>query len=392
MAPAAYARRSSLILPVNIRRFVEKAYDRGADAIVLDLEDSVPAQEKASARKLVRDALPLAARGGAEVLVRVNNDPTLLADDIDASVHPGLDGLAIPKAESASQIHDIVAQIDRLERSRGLPPGHLRLSLAIETPRGFLAVEEIARSSDRIATMSIGVEDYCLELGVEPSADGIELLYPVAHLVTVCKVVGVQPTGLVGSIAGFRDLAVFEQAAQRARQLGCEGAGCIHPDQVAVLNRVFTPDPAKVDYARRVVEVFEDGVRRGTASVNLDGRMVDVPVYKRAPTWWRRPSAARPWPSGVAHDVLARGHRYRGHLHRRGSGGRRDRSSAGGQGPHDPGRPRQGLHDCAGARPLGMRGRRARRGGGGACHHGGDQRHHRRQDRACGHAGDARLP
>jgi citrate lyase subunit beta / citryl-CoA lyase len=143
-------------------------------------------------------------------------------------------------------------------------------------------VEEIARSSDRIATMSIGVEDYCLELGVEPSADGIELLYPVAHLVTVCKAVGVQPTGLVGSIAGFRDLAVFEQAAQRARQLGCEGAGCIHPDQVTVLNRVFTPDPAKVEHARTVVEAFEEGVRRGTASVNLDGRMVDVPVYKRA--------------------------------------------------------------------------------------------------------------
>jgi citrate lyase subunit beta/citryl-CoA lyase len=279
---APQARRSSLILPVNVARFVEKAYARGADAIVLDLEDSVPVQEKASARKLVRDSLPLAARGGAEVLVRVNNDPALLAADIDASVHPGLDGLAIPKVESAAQIHDIVARLERLERSRGLEPGHLRLSLAVETPRGLLAVGEIARSSDRIATMSIGVEDYCLELGVEPSADGVELLYPVAHLVTVCKAVGVQPTGLVGSIAGFRDLAIFEQAAQRARQLGCEGAGCIHPDQVAVLNRVFTPDPARVDHARRVVEAFEDGVRRGTASVDLDGRMVDVPVYRRA--------------------------------------------------------------------------------------------------------------
>jgi len=277
-----HARRSSLILPVNVPRFVEKAYVRGADAIVLDLEDSVPTQEKASARKLVRDSLALAGRGGAEVLVRVNNDPALLADDIDASVHPGLDGLSIPKAESAAQIHDIVARIERLEGARGLTPRHLRLSLAIETSRGLLAVEEIARSSDRIATMSIGVEDYCLELGVEPSADGLELLYPVAHLVTVCKAVGVQPTGLVGSIADFRDLATFEQAAQRARQLGCEGAGCIHPDQVTVLNRVFTPDPAKVEHARRVVEAFEDGVRRGTASVNLDGKMVDVPVYKRA--------------------------------------------------------------------------------------------------------------
>jgi citrate lyase subunit beta/citryl-CoA lyase len=276
------ARRSSLILPVNVPRFVEKAHARGADAIVLDLEDSVPAQEKASARKLVPGSLAIARLGGAEVLVRVNNDPTLLADDIEAVVHSGLDGLSIPKAESAAQIHDIVARVERLERARGLTPGHLRLSLAIETPRGLLAVEEIARSSDRIATMSIGVEDYCLELGVEPSADGLELLYPVARLVTVCKAVGVQPTGLVGSIAGFRDLHVFEQAAVRARQLGCEGAGCIHPDQVTVLNRVFTPDRAKVEHARRVVEAFEDGVRRGTASVNLDGKMVDVPVYKRA--------------------------------------------------------------------------------------------------------------
>jgi citrate lyase subunit beta / citryl-CoA lyase len=276
------ARRSSLILPVNVPRFVDKAYSRGADAIVLDLEDSVPGQEKANARRLVPAALSLAGRGGAEVLVRVNNDPALLADDIDAAVHPGLDGLSIPKAEAAGQIRDIVARIERLERERKLPLGHLRLSLAIETPRGLLAVEEIARASDRIATMSIGVEDYCLELGVEPSADGAELLYPVARLVTVCKAVGVQPTGLVGSIAGFRDLGTFEGAARRARQLGCEGAGCIHPDQVTVLNRVFTPDPARVEHARRVVEAFEDGVRRRTASVNLDGAMVDVPVYKRA--------------------------------------------------------------------------------------------------------------
>jgi citrate lyase subunit beta/citryl-CoA lyase len=281
MAPPR-ARRSSLILPVNVPRFVEKAYARGADAIVLDLEDSVPPQEKASARKLVAGSLALAGRGGAEVLVRVNNDPALLADDVDAAVHPGLDGLAIPKAETAAQIEAIVAQVERLERARGLAPGHVCLSLAIETPRGFLAAEAIARASDRIATMSIGVEDYCLELGVEPSAEGTELLYPVAALVTICKAVGVQPTGLVGSIAGFRDLPVFEAAAQRARQLGCEGAGCIHPDQVTVLNRVFTPDPAKVEYARRAVEAFEEGVRRGTASVNLDGKMVDVPVYKRA--------------------------------------------------------------------------------------------------------------
>jgi citrate lyase subunit beta/citryl-CoA lyase len=276
------ARRSALILPINVPRFVERAHLRGADAIVLDLEDSVPPAEKASARKLIPEAIRQVARGGGEVAVRVNNEPALLDGDIDAAVQPGLDSIAFPKAESADQIRAIVARIEGLERQRGLAAGHVKLSLALETPRGVLAAREIAAASDRIATMSVGVEDYCLELGVEPSADGMELLYAVSSVVTICKATGITPTGLLGSIAGFREIAVFEGAAQRARQLGCLGAGCIHPDQVTVLNRVFSPDPARVEYAERVVAAFEDGVRRGTASVNVDGKMVDVPVYKRA--------------------------------------------------------------------------------------------------------------
>ena len=282
MAMTTFARRSSLILPVNQPRFVERAYTRDADAIVLDLEDSVPGGEKDNARKLVRDAIPVAARGGAEVAVRVNNEHGLLDADVDAAIHPGLDNLSIPKAESAEQIRDLAARVERLERARGLTLGHVRFTLALETPVGLLAARELATASPRVRSMSVGVEDYCLALGVEPSADGTELLFAVSYVVTVCKAAGIEATGLVGSIAGFRDLATFEGAAQRARQLGCEGAGCIHPDQVTVLNRVFTPDPAKAEYARRAVEAFEDGVRKGTASVNLDGKMVDVPVYKRA--------------------------------------------------------------------------------------------------------------
>jgi citrate lyase subunit beta/citryl-CoA lyase len=277
-----FARRSSLILPVNVRRFVERAWTRGADAVVLDLEDSVPEAEKAGARTLVRDAIPLAARGGAEVAVRVNNEPGRLEEDVDAAVHPGLDYLNLPKAESADQLRELAARVEKLESARGLAPGHVRFNLAVETPVGLLAARELATAIPRIRSMSVGVEDYCLALGVEPSPDGLELLFAVSQLVTICKATGVEATGLVGSIAGFRDLATFEAAAVRARQLGCLGAGCIHPDQVVVLNRVFTPDPDKAAYARRVVEAFEEGVRKGTASVNLDGKMVDVPVYKRA--------------------------------------------------------------------------------------------------------------
>ena len=275
-------RRSSLILPVNVPRFIEKAHTRGADAIVLDLEDSVPPAEKASARELVKAAIPLVARGGAEVAVRINNDPALISDDIEASVWPGLSSLSIPKVESAAELERLVAQIERLERGRGIPVGHVKLSVAIETPRGLLACETIATASPRIVTMGVGPEDYYLSLGVEPSADGIELLYAVSRVVTVCKAVGIQSVGLLGSIAGFRDLAAFEAADTRGRNLGCEGAGCIHPEQVVILNRVFSPDPERVQYARRAVDAFEEGLRQGTASVNLDGKMVDVPVYRHA--------------------------------------------------------------------------------------------------------------
>ena len=133
------ARRSALILPINVPRFVERAHLRGADAIVLDLEDSVPPAEKPGARKLIPEALRAVGRGGGEVAVRVNNEPGRLDDDLDAAVQPGLDSIAFPKAESADQVRAVAARIEALERQHGVTPGHVKLSLAIETPRGLLA-------------------------------------------------------------------------------------------------------------------------------------------------------------------------------------------------------------------------------------------------------------
>jgi citrate lyase subunit beta/citryl-CoA lyase len=130
--------------------------------------------------------------------------------------------------------------------------------------------------------MGVGPEDYYLCLGVEPSDEGTELLYAVSQVITICKALKIRANGLLGSVAGFRDLAGFERAARRGRQLGTEGAGCIHPDQVAILHKVFSPTPESVIYARRAVQAYEEGVARGTSSVNLDGKMVDIPVYYRA--------------------------------------------------------------------------------------------------------------
>lgn len=275
-------RRSTLILPVNVPRFVEKAHLREADVVMLDLEDAVPAHEKGPARRLVCEAIPRVARGGAEVFVRVNHEAALLAEDMEASVHAGLDAICFPKAESADQIQRLDAQIQGLERRRSLPVGRIEIYPLIESPRGLLNLEAIATASPRVTSVTLGPEDYCLRLGVEPSADGVELLYGVSKVVTVCKAYGLAPLGLLGSIAGFRDLEAFEQSAARARRLGCVGASCIHPDQVEVLNRVFSPAPAALARARAATDAFEAGLKQGTASVNLDGAMVDIPVYRRA--------------------------------------------------------------------------------------------------------------
>ena len=165
---------------------------------------------------------------------------------------------------------------------RGIEPGRIKLSLHIESPTGLLRLEEIAAASPRIESMSLGMDDYCLSLGVEPSPGGSELFFPLCMIATVCKAAGIGAIGILGSVAEFRDLEVFEKAAEAGRQLGCSGAYCIHPDQVQILNRVFSPSAEKIEHARRVVEVFEEGLRKGRASMTLDDRMVDTPVYKQA--------------------------------------------------------------------------------------------------------------
>ncbi|MEW6113965.1 MAG: CoA ester lyase [Thermodesulfobacteriota bacterium] len=274
--------RSMLILPVHVKRFVEKAYLRGADAVVLDLEDSVPAAQKEEARGFVQEAVVLAGRGGADVLVRVNNDPSLLEHDLAAAIWPGVHAVFVPKVESAKDVANVEGIIENLEKNRNMPLGAIRLSLHVESPVGILNIREIAYASERTESMSLGVDDYCLEMGLEQTGDGSELFLPLSLIVMACRARKILPMGLLASVAEYSDLTAFERAARRGRELGTSGALCIHPDQVTVLNRVFSPTEAEVDHARRVVRVFEEGVEAGRAAVSLNGRMVDTPIYKRA--------------------------------------------------------------------------------------------------------------
>ncbi|MFH1115187.1 MAG: CoA ester lyase [Pseudomonadota bacterium] len=279
---SARVQRSMLMLPVNNRHFVEKAYLRGADAIVLDLEDALPPKEKDPARRLLKDAIVAAGRGGADVFVRINNDPGMLDPDLEAAVQPGLHGIFLPKVETGNQVSSVAERISKLENDRRIESGQVKLSLHVESPRGLLRLQEIAVASPRAESMSLGVDDYCLSLGIEPSEEGSELYFPLSMMAIICKAEGLNPMGIVGSVANFNDTVGFEQAAQRGREIGCTGALCIHPKQVHILNRVFSPVPEKLDWARRAVKAFEAGVEQGKAAVSLDGRMVDTPIYKQA--------------------------------------------------------------------------------------------------------------
>lgn len=275
-------RRSALFVPVNVPRFVEKAHARGADALILDLEDSVPLAEKRAARALVRGAMRECARGGADIEVRVNKPHALAVEDLDACVWPGLDAIHFPKAESAREIEILDRLLAEREAARGLPVGSVQLSIAVETALGLENAPAIARASPRAVAISLGSEDFALDLDAEPSRDGRELLYAKLRLVVVARLAGIQPLGTMASIADYRDLEGMAAAIRQARQAGFTGAACIHPAQVEPLNVHFSPGPDEVARARRALDAFEAAQAEGRASVGVDGKMVDIPVAERA--------------------------------------------------------------------------------------------------------------
>ena len=280
MKPNLPVWRSLLYVPVNAERFVEKAHTRGADCIQLDLEDSVPASEKPHARTLVQSAAARARRGGADIVVRINSPMEMTLKDLDASVCQDVDGIAVTKVESAAHIREIDDAISGLEMTRGLGEGHTRLIAMIESPAAFFQMPAIAAASPRLAAMNIGGEDFALETGMEPTEE--TLLMPKQQMIFAARSAGLMPLGFIASLASFRDLDAFAQMVRRSRQFGFMGAGCIHPDQVPIVNREYSPSAEEVAYAENIVEQDAIHVAAGRASWSLDGKMIDVPVVMRA--------------------------------------------------------------------------------------------------------------
>ena len=272
--------RSLLYVPANVERYVAKAHERGADGVILDLEDSVPLGEKAAAREGVQDAARRVGQTGADVLVRVNQPLRLAVRDIEASVSPAVRALVLPKIAGPDHVRLLDELTSELERERGMTVGVTTFLAMIETPDAFFRIGEIAKASPRIAAITIGAEDLASSLGMQPDSE--TLLYPKTQSVYAAKAAGVMALGIFGTVADYQDLDAVRQVALKARRFGLEGASCIHPSVVPVLNEAFSPGEDEVALARRIIEANAEAEKTGRGSFQLDGKMIDVPVVQRA--------------------------------------------------------------------------------------------------------------
>jgi len=280
MKPDLPVWRSLLYVPVNVEKFIEKAHTRGADVIQLDLEDAVPPAEKEKARTLVEKNAARVRRGGADVVVRINQPLSLAVRDLEASICPDVDGIAVTKADSASHVKLLDQLVTGLEEKRGMRPGRTKFIVMIETADAFTRIDEIPRASLRVVAMNIGGEDFALDLNAQPEDD--VLLHPKQRMIIAARAAGIMPLGFIGTVADFSDWEKFRLMVRRSRRFGFDGAGCIHPGQVKIVNEEYTPSAEEVAYARKVIQMDKEAQASGRGSFQIDGKMIDIPVVVRA--------------------------------------------------------------------------------------------------------------
>lgn len=286
--------RSLLFTPGNHERRLEKVGTFGSDAIVLDLEDAVADAEKDDARRMVRAALPTYPDTPV-VVVRINGQTTgRMEEDLIATVHPGLDCVMVPKIETPETLARCDALLYTLERERGLPVGEIRLLGIVETPIGLIRCDDIALAApERTLTLSFGLGDFSTEIQVDLSEDGTELLYARGRLLVAVRAAGMRAP-IDGPYLDIHDNAGLEANTRASRGLGYEGRVVVYPKQVDVVQRVYAElSDEEVELAQRIIEAFEAAEAGGLASIQVDGRFVDYPIYDRARQKLRLHRAAR---------------------------------------------------------------------------------------------------
>jgi citrate lyase subunit beta/citryl-CoA lyase len=283
--------RSSLYVPVNVEKYVAKAHLRGADAIILDLEDSIPVAEKAEARKLVPEAAARAGQNGADIIVRTNRPLELAVRDIEAAVCPAVKALMLPKIDSASHLRLLAEVVSVAEARAGMAEGATRFIPMIETAEAFPRAFEIAAGHPRNVGLTLGGEDFAMATGSVPEPDVFR--YPKQQIVFAAAAAGILPLGLIGTVATYTDLEGMRAVIRQSRRFGFVGSACIHPAIVPLLNEGFQPDEEEVAAAQRVIVGFDEALRQGRASIEVDGKMVDYPVVERAKRLLARSDRAR---------------------------------------------------------------------------------------------------
>jgi citrate lyase subunit beta/citryl-CoA lyase len=272
--------RSLLFVPGNHPRKVAKVFTTGADAVILDLEDAVAIAEKIATREAVAAALGSERRCLA--YIRVNAMTTAFCHgDLAAVVRPGLDGIVLPKVEAPWQLKAVDWLLAALERDAGLAAGAVDLMPIIETGAGVAAVREIAAAGTRVRRLAFGAGDYAVDMNLPWTRDEAEMAHARATIAVASRAAGLEPP-IDTVFADLRDPEGFAAAARRALAAGFQGKMCIHPDQVAPANTVFTPGEAEVARARKIVAAFEAAEAAGSASIQLEGQFIDYPIVERA--------------------------------------------------------------------------------------------------------------
>lgn len=268
-----------LFVPAVNDRFVDSAVKQPADALQIDLEDSVAPDQKALARERLPVIADRFAAAGHDVIVRVNRPWRLLVRDLEAAVCASVQAVSLPKVPDAAHIRAAAEVLAECERERGLTVGHTRIIAMVEDAQGLHEMAAIAAAHPRLYGMIVGSEDLSASLRCAPEEDALYVHNVMG--IAASRRAGIEPIGFIGSIADFNDESAFRARIRRARKLGFSGCFCIHPKQMRIANEEFSPTAEEVAYARGLVAEFERQVAAGHAAHTYQGRMVDLPIVEQ---------------------------------------------------------------------------------------------------------------
>lgn len=289
--------RSIMFVPALAEAYIAKAHTRGADAIIVDLEDSIPPDLKEEARRAAPEVITRIAKY-LPVYVRVNNTPEHLDADLATCVVQSVTGVLLPKAESPDQVRQVAAYLAQRARSAGIetPPA---LALLVETPLGIHQVADLARAHSSVVALVFGSEDYSALLGVRPTPEAMTV--PAQLLAIAARANGLAAWGVAGTIVEISESELLSTVAVASRQLGFTGSIAVNPKQIPIFNAAFGVTEAEIAWAREVDQVFQAALAEGRAAVSHQGRMIDTPVAMRAQRILARARQAEEIARGVTH-------------------------------------------------------------------------------------------